>query len=79
MTAFKALDLPDGYNLKNNLTSNVNFIFGPPGTGKTTRLADNIIRLMSDKNRHKILVLAPTNTACDELARKIIEKRNDLD
>lgn len=79
LTAFKALDLPDGYNLKNNLTSNVNFIFGPPGTGKTTRLADNIIRLMSDKNRHKILVLAPTNTACDELARKIIEKRNDLD
>ena len=79
LTAFKALDLPDGYNLKNNLTSKINFIFGPPGTGKTTRLADNIIRLMSDKNRHKILVLAPTNTACDELARKIIEKRNGLD
>lgn len=79
LTAFKALDLPNGYNLKNNLTSKVNFIFGPPGTGKTTRLADNIIRLMSDKNRHKILVLAPTNTACDELARKIIEKRNGLD
>jgi hypothetical protein len=79
LTAFRALNLPDGYNLKENLSSNLNFIFGPPGTGKTTRLADNIIRLMSDKNRHKILVLAPTNTACDELARKIKEKRNGLD
>ena len=79
LTAFRALNLPDGYNLKENLSSNLSFIFGPPGTGKTTRLADNIIRLMSDKNRHKILVLAPTNTACDELARKIKEKRNGLD
>lgn len=79
LTAFRGLNLPDGYNLKDNLSSNINFIFGPPGTGKTTRLADNIIRLMSDKKRHKILVLAPTNTACDELARKIKEKINGLD
>lgn len=75
--AFKQLNLPDNYNLKANLTNNISFIFGPPGTGKTTRLADIIIRRMTENVKQRILVLAPTNTACDELANKIISKTND--
>lgn len=76
-TAFNSLNLPAGYNLKDHLTSRIKFIFGPPGTGKTTNLANKILDKMSNKRGYKILVLAPTNTACDEIARKIIEKNPD--
>lgn len=71
--AFQALDL-EGFNLKEELTDHLKFIFGPPGTGKTTYLAREVIsRLMAEKDECRILVLAPTNTACDELARKLLE------
>ena len=76
ITAFNDLGLPDGYNLKDNLKDNVSFVFGPPGTGKTTYIAHRIIDLM-DKNVYcKILVLTPTNKACDVLAEKILESEN---
>ena len=74
--AFNDLDLDEGFNLKENLDSNIKFIFGPPGTGKTTNLANKIISMMNTDDSCKILVLAPTNTACDELARKIQEYSN---
>ncbi len=72
-TAFNSLEFDDNFNLKENLEDNIQFIFGPPGTGKTTTLAKEIISKMEDCRHCKILVLAPTNTACDELARKILE------
>lgn len=72
-TAFNDLDLDLGFNLKENLENNIHFIFGPPGTGKTTTLAKKIISQMETYPTCRILVLAPTNTACDELARKIQE------
>lgn len=76
-TAFNSLDLPEGYNLKENLTNRIKFIFGPPGTGKTTTLARKIIERMRGRGGNRILVLAPTNTACDEIARKIIDMSPD--
>ncbi len=72
-SAFNGLELEAGFNLKDNLSDNLKFIFGPPGTGKTTTLAKQIIDLISKPSRCRILVLAPTNTACDELARKVRE------
>lgn len=73
--AFNELPLPDGYNLKTNLRDNIQFVFGPPGTGKTTYLAKEIVKQMnhSPRNVNRILVLAPTNKACDVLVRKIME------
>lgn len=72
--AFKNLLLPDGYNLKEHLRDNISFVFGPPGTGKTTHLAKKIIDSMNSKrNKYRILVLAPTNKACDVLVKKIME------
>lgn len=71
--AFNGLELEDGFNLKENLDDNLKFIFGPPGTGKTTTLARKIIGMMKEYPTCRILVLAPTNTACDELANKIKE------
>lgn len=73
--AFNELPLPDGYNLKTNLRKSISFVFGPPGTGKTTYLAKEIVKQMnqSPRNVNRILVLAPTNKACDVLVRKIME------
>lgn len=70
--AFQVLPFEDDYNFKEHLTNRISFVFGPPGTGKTTRLAD-IIKKRMYMRRCKILVLAPTNKACDVLTKKILE------
>jgi superfamily I DNA and/or RNA helicase len=68
------LPFEDAYNLKQNLTPNIKFVFGPPGTGKTTFLAkDELIPLMQRKGDLKILVLTPTNKAADVLTSRIME------
>ena len=73
--SFYQLDFEDSYNLQKNLTENIRFIFGPPGTGKTTYLAFNeIIPLMRSEENLKVLVLTPTNKAADVLTKRIIEK-----
>ena len=70
--AFAQLDIPDGYNLKDNIRDDIEFIFGPPGTGKTTYLSKYITRLIDENANCKILVLAPTNKACDVLTTKVM-------
>lgn len=71
--AFQALDL-EGFNLKEELTNHLKFIFGPPGTGKTTYLARDVIsKLMKKNDACRILVLAPTNKACDVIAKKLLD------
>ncbi len=47
-------------------------IHGPPGTGKTTTLAEAIFQLTQQKK--KVLVCAPSNTAVDNILEKLIEK-----
>lgn len=70
--AFKNLPFEEDYNFKEHFTNRLSFVFGPPGTGKTTRLAE-IIKDKMRKDKCKILVLAPTNKACDVLTKKIVE------
>ena len=41
---FANLGYEDGFNMRENLPENIDFIFGPPGTGKTTHLAKNVLR-----------------------------------
>ncbi|APU97167.1 hypothetical protein BV902_13090 [Sphingobacterium sp. B29] len=73
--AFYQLGFEDNYNLQQNITDQIRFIFGPPGTGKTTYLATNeIIPLMQRDENLKVLVLAPTNKAADVLTKRIVEK-----
>lgn len=73
--AFNSLKFADEYNMRDNLTEKIRFIFGPPGTGKTTYLADKeIIPLMREDHELKVLVLTPTNKAADVLTKRIIEK-----
>lgn len=67
------LPFGDNYSLKDNLRYDVQFIFGPPGTGKTYQLAQRIISLMNSGKAQRILVLTPTNKACDVLTEKIMD------
>jgi flagellar biosynthesis GTPase FlhF len=72
--AFNELNLDDNYNMRDNLCKNIEFVFGPPGTGKTTHLAKNVILpIMCEANDLKILVLTPTNKAADVLVRRLME------
>ena len=71
---FVALNYVDDFNMQENLCENIEFVFGPPGTGKTTHLAKNVlIPLMEAHDECKVLVLTPTNKAADVLVRRIME------
>lgn len=69
-SGFEDLGYMETENLKANLTSNIDFIFGPPGTGKTTTLATKLIDYMRG-SRERIVVLTPTNKAADVLCKKV--------
>lgn len=71
---FAELGLADDFNMKDNLCKNIEFVFGPPGTGKTTYLARNVlIPMMKDNSECKVLVLTPTNKSADVLVKRIME------
>lgn len=71
---FANLGYEDGFNMRENLPENIEFIFGPPGTGKTTHLAKNVLMPLMQQNADcRVLVLTPTNKASDVLVRRIME------
>jgi flagellar biosynthesis GTPase FlhF len=64
----------ESYNMQENLCDNISFIFGPPGTGKTTYLAkETLIPLIQKEKNVKIIVLTPTNKAADILVSRIMQ------
>lgn len=70
--------LAEDYDMQQNLCENIRFVFGPPGTGKTTYLAKEVISPMVKKNKKlNVLVLTPTNKAADVLTIKIMEAMGD--
>lgn len=40
---FAEFEFDDDFNMQENLCENIEFVFGPPGTGKTTHLAKNVL------------------------------------
>ncbi len=71
--SFKGLPFRATNNLLTRLPQNIQFIFGPPGTGKTTHLAQQeIMPLLLGEEALKILVLTPTNKAADVLCVKLL-------
>lgn len=64
----------DDFDMQWNLCENIEFVFGPPGTGKTTHVARDIILPMMHSSRNlKVLVLTPTNKSADVLVRRLME------
>ena len=73
---------PKSGNIRNYIQEHysnekISFLFGPPGTGKTTKLALDILITLSFNNLHnvatKILLLTPTNKAADVIIERILE------
>lgn len=47
-------------------------VFGPPGTGKTSTIVEAIYQLYINRPETHILVLSGSNTACDEVALRLL-------
>ncbi|MGC7872083.1 DEAD/DEAH box helicase [Desulfosporosinus sp. SYSU MS00001] len=64
----------DDFDMKRNLCENIEFVFGPPGTGKTTHVSrDILLPMMRSAQDLKVLVLTPTNKSADVLVRRLME------
>lgn len=75
LNRFRDLGFDENFDMKANLTPDIEFVFGPPGTGKTTHLAEKVlIPLMSGRETAKVLVLTPTNKAADVLTTRIMDR-----
>ena len=57
------------------LNNNITYIWGPPGTGKTTVIKDIIWNLMS--HNRSVLLVSHTNTAVDGAIKKVDKKYFD--
>jgi ATP-dependent RNA/DNA helicase IGHMBP2 len=51
-------------------------VHGPPGTGKTTTLAEAIFQLV--KKGQKVVVAAPSNTAVDNIAKAVLKYKIEI-
>lgn len=58
-------------DIKESLPS-IQYIYGPPGTGKTWTIGQTIEEITLG-NKAGVLVLTPTNTAADEVCKKLLE------
>ena len=58
--------------------NSLNMIQGPPGTGKTFLASFIIYNIFINKPYEKILVSAPSNDACDNITKSLLEINNNL-
>ena len=58
--------------------NSLNMIQGPPGTGKTFLASFIIYNIFINKPYEKILVSAPSNDACDNITKRLLEINNTL-
>eukprot|EP00124_Ichthyophonus_hoferi_P002322 Ihof_evm3s153 gene=Ihof_evmTU3s153 len=73
----KKLNIRQKIAIENVILSNTPgypyFLFGPPGTGKTTVVAEIISQVIRQDRYTRILVCAPSNSACDLITTLLSE------
>ncbi|EOD19707.1 hypothetical protein EMIHUDRAFT_71181, partial [Emiliania huxleyi CCMP1516] len=52
----------------------ISLIHGPPGTGKTTVLASAVHAALRQRSGTRVLLLAETNTAVDNLVHAVFKR-----
>ncbi|CAM4798071.1 unnamed protein product [Rotaria magnacalcarata] len=61
-----------------DLQEHLHMVHGPPGTGKSRTIAGIVLKLLrklpESGRKEKILLCAPSNNACDELCRRILDE-----
>lgn len=67
----KLLNISQQESIKNIFKNNISYLWGPPGTGKTTTLA-TIIHELRALNK-KVLAISISNIAVDQIALKCID------
>ncbi|CAF4928041.1 unnamed protein product, partial [Rotaria sp. Silwood1] len=59
----------------NSEEGRLHMIFGPPGTGKSRTIAGIVLHLLDQLFvGNKLLICAPSNNACNELTRRILDE-----
>lgn len=72
---FARLALEDDFDMQAHLCANISFIYGSPGTGKTTTIASRVlIPNMNRQENRRILVLTPTEKSAELLIQRIQEQ-----
>lgn len=68
---------PEQIQAVENISSNAKLnhcpyiLFGPPGTGKTSTVVESILQIFTNNPNAKILVSTFSNTACDQVGRRL--------
>lgn len=71
-------DFDENADLRSLLPNNINVVFGPPGTGKTTYIAQCVADALAQAPNVQILILTPTHHAANVVALKIKETGVDV-
>jgi len=65
-------------SMYDDLYDHMHLVHGPPGTGKSRTIAGIVVQLIlklsKTKDKRKIVLCAPSNNACDELSRRILDE-----
>lgn len=62
------------FDMVSNNDQKLSLIWGPPGTGKTTTIAKVVVGCILSGSASTALIMAPTNSAADALALKVVEE-----
>mgnify|MGYP001081593546 FL=1 len=70
-SAIESIEFDHDADLRSILSENIEVLFGPPGTGKTTYIARRVNKELNNNHDAQVLILTPTHHSSDVVAMKI--------
>lgn len=70
-SAIESIKFDHDADLRSILSENIEVLFGPPGTGKTTYIAQRVNKELNNNHDAQVLILTPTHHSSDVVAMKI--------